>query len=156
MRRLVGGAASRRVSVRLRPLLTHALPVLSVQALLELARAYVALGDFGGAQATLRQILDIHQHRPELGNLPNQAAQLRCKLETVRGEMLGVSSLTTAELRLLPFLPTHLSLAEISERLLVSRNTVKSQSISIYRKFGVSSRGETITRMNELGLVAQP
>jgi LuxR family maltose regulon positive regulatory protein len=70
--------------------------------------------------------------------------------------MLGVSSLTTAELRLLPFLPTHLSLAEISERLLVSRNTVKSQSISIYRKFGVSSRGETVTRMNELGLVAQP
>ena len=67
--------------------------------------------------------------------------------------MLGVSSLTTAELRLLPFLPTHLSLAEISERLFVSRNTVKSQAISIYRKFGVSSRGETITRMHELGVV---
>ena len=61
--------------------------------------------------------------------------------------MLGVSSLTTAELRLLPFLPHHLSLAEISERLFVSRNTVKSQAISIYRKFGGSSRSETITRI---------
>ena len=80
--------------------------------------------------------------------------ELLSKLETLRGEMLGVSSLTTAELRLLPFLPTHLSLAEISERLFVSRNTVKSQAISIYRKFGVSSRGETISRMHELGLVA--
>ena len=98
----------------------------------------------------------IHQHRPALGNLPAQASELRSKLEMLRGEMLGVSSLTTAELRLLPFLPTHLSLAEISERLFVSRNTVKSQAISIYRKFGVSSRGETITRMHELGVVSHP
>ena len=66
--------------------------------------------------------------------------------------MVGVASLTTAELRLLPFLPTHLSLAEIGERLLVSRNTVKAQAISIYRKLGASSRGETIVRMQEFGL----
>ena len=138
---------------RLRPLLTHALPIVSVQALLELARAYIAVGDPGGARAALRQTRDILQHRPALGDLPAQAAQLLSKLEMLRGEMLGVSSLTTAELRLLPFLPTHLSLAEISERLYVSRNTVKSQAISIYHKFGVSSRGETISRMHELGLV---
>ena len=138
---------------RLRPLLTHALPVVSVQSLLELTRAYIAVGDAGGARAALRQIRDIHQHRPSLGDLPAQAVQLLSKLEALSGEMLGVSSLTTAELRLLPFLPTHLSLAEISERLFVSRNTVKSQAISIYRKFGVSSRGDTIGRMHELGLV---
>ena len=75
-------------------------------------------------------------------------------VDLLKGDMLGVSSLTTAELRLLPFLPTHLSLVEITERLVVSRNTVKTQAISIYRKFGVPSRGETITRMRELGLVA--
>ncbi len=149
-RDLAGGAA------RLRPLLTHALPILSGQALLELARAYLALGELGGARAALRQILDIHQHRLALGNLPAQASRLLSKLDRLRGEMLGVSSLTTAELRLLPFLPSHLSLAEISERLFVSRNTVKSQAISIYRKLGVSSRGETITRLHELGLVTHP
>ena len=42
-----GDAAAAREQViraaRLRPLLTHALPVVSVQALLELARAYLAL-----------------------------------------------------------------------------------------------------------------
>ena len=56
-------------------------------------------------------------------------------------------------MRLLPLLPTHLSFREIGERLYVSRHTVKTQAISIYRKFGVSSRSETITRMHELGLL---
>ena len=68
--------------------------------------------------------------------------------------MLGVASLTTAELRLLPLLPTHLTLAQISERLFVSRNTVKTQAISVYRKLGVTSRSETVARMHELGLLA--
>ena len=79
---------------------------------------------------------------------------LRSRLDLLRGAMLGASSLTTAELRLLPLLPTHLSFAEIAERLFVSRNTVKTQAISIYRKLGVSTRGETISRMHQLGLVA--
>ena len=38
-------------AARLRPLLTYALPVVSAQALLELARAYLALGDSSGAQS---------------------------------------------------------------------------------------------------------
>ncbi len=141
-------------AARLRPLLTYALPIVSVQALLELAGAYLALADAGGALAVLRQIDDIHQHRRDLGTLTTQAAELRGRVELLRGEMLGTSSLTTAELRLLPLLATHLSLAEISGRLVVSRNTVKTQAISIYRKLGVSTRSETITRMQQVGLVA--
>jgi LuxR family transcriptional regulator, maltose regulon positive regulatory protein len=141
-------------AARLRPLLTHALPIVSVQALLELAHAYVALADPGGARAALTQVHDIQQHRPELGTLRDQANQLRSKLERLKGEILGVSSLTTAELRVLSMLPTHLSLAEIGERLYVSRNTIKSQAMSIYRKLGVSTRGESILRMHELGLLA--
>jgi LuxR family maltose regulon positive regulatory protein len=93
----------------------------------------------------------IQLHRPALGNLAEQADALRARVETLSGEMRGISSLTTAELRLLPFLRTHLSLAEISERLLVSRNTVKTQAHSIYRKVGVSSRGEAITRLQQVG-----
>jgi LuxR family maltose regulon positive regulatory protein len=139
-------------AARLRPLLTYALPVVSVQALLELARAYVALGNLGGARAALRQIQDIHHHRRDLGSLPDQADQLRSQIQAARAEMVGVASLTSAELRLLPFLSTHLSLAEIGERLLISRNTVKTQAISIYRKLGASSRSETIVRMQEFGL----
>jgi LuxR family transcriptional regulator, maltose regulon positive regulatory protein len=46
-------------ATRLRPLLTYALPVVSVQALLALARAYIALTDPNGARAVLRQARDI-------------------------------------------------------------------------------------------------
>jgi LuxR family transcriptional regulator, maltose regulon positive regulatory protein len=142
-------------AARLRTLLTYALPIVSVQALLELARAYIALADPGGAQAVLGQIDDIRQHRPDLGTLHSQADELRSAVQVIKGEMLGLSSLTTAELRLLPLLPSHLSLAEIGERLFISRNTVKTHLISLYRKLGVSNRRETIARMHELGLIGE-
>ena len=66
--------------------------------------------------------------------------------------MLGVSLLTGAERRVLALLPTHMSFAEIGERLFVSRHTIKTHVHSIDRKLGASSRGETVTRMDELGL----
>ena len=143
------------LAARLRPLLTYALPVVSVQALLEMAQAYLALADPGGARAVLRQADDIFQQRPALGTLPERAAELQARVDTIRTGALGASSLTTAELRLLPLLPTHLSFREIGERLYVSRHTVKTQAISIYRKLGVTSRSETIDRMHELGLLEQ-
>ena len=143
------------LAARLRPLLTYALPLTSVQALLEMAQAYLALADPGGARAVLRQADDIFQQRPALGTLPERAAELQARVDTIRTGALGASSLTTAELRLLPLLPTHLSFREIGERLYVSRHTVKTQAISIYRKLGVTSRSETIDRMHELGLLEQ-
>ncbi len=140
-------------AARLRPLLTYALPVVSAQALLELGRAFLALGDPSGVRAVLRQTREIFQQRPDLGVLPDQAAELRAQLTVTPGPG-GVSSLTTAELRLLPLLSTHLTLKEISQRLYVSRNTVKTQATSVYRKFGVSSRRDAVTRMHELGLLS--
>ncbi|MGZ4300436.1 MAG: response regulator transcription factor [Gaiellaceae bacterium] len=62
-------------------------------------------------------------------------------------------SLSDAELRLLPLLATHMSFREIGTRLCVSRNTVKTQAISIYRKLGASSRSEAIHYAIELDLV---
>jgi LuxR family maltose regulon positive regulatory protein len=53
----------------------------------------------------------------------------------------------------LPLLSTHLSFREIGERLHVSRNTIKTQAISVYRKLGVSSRSEAVTVAEDLGLV---
>ena len=140
-------------AARLRPLLNYGIPVVSVQALLEMARAYIGLADPGGARAVLRQANDILQQRPALGNLRQQADELGSRVDSIKTGALGVSSLTTAELRLLPLLPTHLSFREIGERLYVSRHTVKTQAISIYRKLGVSSRSETIDRIHDLGLL---
>jgi hypothetical protein len=42
---------------------------------------------------------------------------------------------------------------EIGERLDLSRHTVKTQAMSIYRKLGVSSRSQAIQRLQEISLV---
>ena len=65
-----------------------------------------------------------------------------------------MSSLTAAELRLVPLLPTHLSMPEIGVQLNISRHTVKSQVISLYRKLGVSSRSQAVARIADLHLSA--
>jgi LuxR family maltose regulon positive regulatory protein len=141
-------------AARLRPLLTYGLSVFAVQTLLELGRACLTLDDVAGVRAALLQARDILRQRPRLGDLP---AQVRGLQESVEGKGatsgVGAWSLTTAELRLLPLLPTHLSFREIGERLYLSRHTVKTQAISIYRKLGVSSGSEAIERMSEIGLL---
>lgn len=43
---------------------------------------------------------------------------------------------------------------EIGEQLHLSRHTVKSEVISLYRKLGVSSRSEAVARISELKLQA--
>lgn len=139
-------------AARLRPLLSYALPVVSAQTLLELTRCYLSLGDTGGARAVLRQAHDIFQQRPGLGDLRKQAVELQARLTRDPAALHGASSLTTAELRLLPLLPTHLTLGEIGERLHITRNTARTHAVAIYRKFGVSSRRGAISRMHELGL----
>jgi LuxR family maltose regulon positive regulatory protein len=139
-------------AVRLRPLLTYALPAVSVQTLLEMAHSYIALGDQGGARAVLTQANDILQQRPELGTLPQSAHELRLRLARLTQAPAGASALTAAELRLLPLLSTHLSLREIGNHLSVSAHTVKSHAHSIYQKLGVSSRSAAVARTQELGL----
>jgi LuxR family maltose regulon positive regulatory protein len=139
---------------RLRPQLSEALTWLSVQARLELARVHLALADPDGARVLLDEAGEITRRRPRMGTLLHQLDEMRSLLRSVSGPGAGwATTLTAAELRLLPLLTTHLSFAEIAERLYVSRNTVKTQAISIYRKLDVSSRSEAIERAGELGLV---
>jgi LuxR family maltose regulon positive regulatory protein len=141
-------------AARLRPLFTYALPA-SAQIQLELARAYLGLSDPRGARSVLREMRDILRQRPNLGVLPQEADALWSMLDEARGGPAGASSLTAAELRLVPYLSTHLSFREIGERLYVSRHTVKTHALAVYRKLGVSSRSEAIDRLRATGLIAQ-
>lgn len=137
--------------------LTDALPWYSVQALLELARLDLTMRDADGARRSLAAAGTILRRRPELGPLGAGFETLRAEAESVaepRDRRAG--AMTAAELRLLPFLTTHLSFREIAQRLYVSRNTVKTQAISVYRKLDASSRSEAISRAIELGLVDTP
>ena len=65
------------------------------------------------------------------------------------------SALSAAEVRLLRLLGTHYSFREIGVQLYLSQHTVKSQAMSIYRKFGVSSRSEAIGHARDLGLLVE-
>ena len=142
---------------QLTPLLTYALPWLAVQVRLELARAHLSLVNWSSAADVMGEVDELLARRPDLGVLNDQAAELQQRLAASNQlDDNWASSLTGAELRLLPLLTTHLSFREIAERLFVSRNTVKTQAISVYRKLGVSSRSEAIERATELGLFAAP
>ena len=132
----------------------QALPWLAVQSWLELARAHATLCDAEGARSLLDAAAGVLERRPGLGTLAAREQQLRQELASLGGGRLGTGSpLTSAELRLLPWLATHLSFREIGARLYVSRNTIKTQAISVYRKLGVSSRSEAIECAGRLGLL---
>ena len=138
----------------LRPLLTHALPVVSVQALLELARVHLALADLAGARTLMREVDDLLRRRPGLGTLVGQAEALRAQLARERRSSVpAASALTGAELRLLPLLATHLSAPEMAAELFLSPHTIKSELKAIYRKLGASTRTQAVTRARELGLL---
>ncbi|WP_173923837.1 LuxR C-terminal-related transcriptional regulator [Agromyces sp. Marseille-P2726] len=148
--------ARRRVTqaMRARPACTYAIPFLAVRVRLQLARLSWALNDQAGARHLLREIDDIFAHRPELGSLVDEVSDFRELVASIDHEApAGHAPLTPAELRLLPYLQTHLSIREIGERLFVSRNTVSSEVGSIYRKLGVSSRSEAVERAMEVGLL---
>jgi LuxR family maltose regulon positive regulatory protein len=139
---------------RTRHLLTYALPHLALQARIELTRVYLALADLAAARTLMREIDGLLRRRPGMGTLAGQAEELRAQLSTQHGPAgPGASALTAAELRLLPLLSTHLSLPEIAQELFLSRNTVKTQANSIYRKLGASSRSQAVSRSRELGLL---
>jgi ATP/maltotriose-dependent transcriptional regulator MalT len=89
-----------------------------------------------------------------LGTITGEARALRTRLAADRVPSApGASSLTAAELRVLPMLATHLSFPEIGAEMFLSPHTVKSQAMSIYRKLGASSRNQAVTRSRELGLI---
>jgi LuxR family maltose regulon positive regulatory protein len=141
---------------RSRSLLTYAIPHVSVQALAELTRVHLALADVAGARTLMRQVDELLAWRPDLGTLADEVAELRTLLAAERRLIQGsASSLTVAELRVLPLLATHLSFPEIAAELSVSPHTVKSQAMSIYRKLDASSRNQAVIQSRELGLLVE-
>ncbi|HEY6312671.1 MAG TPA: helix-turn-helix transcriptional regulator [Streptosporangiaceae bacterium] len=139
---------------RLRPSLTYAQPHMAVQARIELTRVYLGLADMAGARTLMREIDEVLRYRPGLGTLVGETQALRTRLATERRpDGHGVSSLTAAELRVLPMLATHMPGPEIAAELFLSPHTVKSQQLSLYRKLGASSRSQAVARARELGLL---
>jgi LuxR family transcriptional regulator, maltose regulon positive regulatory protein len=62
--------------------------------------------------------------------------------------------LSKSELRVLRYLPTHLSAPEIAAELYVSTSTVKTHMRNLYTKLGAHSRTEVVASARSLGLLA--
>ncbi|WP_235856769.1 LuxR C-terminal-related transcriptional regulator [Occultella glacieicola] len=143
-----------RSGMRVRVFCTYAFPSLAVRARLHLARTSWAIGDHVTVRHLLREIDDVLERRPNLGTLGEEVTALRERLDSGPDRAgPGTPPLSPAELRLLPYLQTYLTIREIAERLYVSRNTASTEIGSIYRKLGVTSRGAAVRRAIARGLL---
>ena len=121
------------------------------------AETYLILGRLEqrlGRHSDAAQLAD--EARGALASIPD-ALSLQSNLGAFE-DVLGTGhvpseALTTAEIRLLSFLPTHLTFGQIADELCVSVNTVKSQAKAVYRKLDVISRHDAVSRATSLGLM---
>jgi LuxR family maltose regulon positive regulatory protein len=141
-------------AMRARPAATYLLPYHAARLRLQLARVYLALAEQATVRQLLREIDDIASRRPALGTLIDEVQDFRDGLSSrAAPSVVGLVPLTPAELRVLPYLPTHLTADKIAERLFLSGHTVKTEIKAVYRKLGVSSRNDAVQRATEIGLL---
>jgi LuxR family maltose regulon positive regulatory protein len=130
------------------------LPWYEVQVRILLARASLRLADVFTARSALALASRALRRIPDASNLHSWLEAEWAEVDEYSASALsGPAALTIAELRILRFLPTHLSFREIGERLQVSTNTVKTQAHAVYAKLGASSRSQAVARASALGLI---
>jgi len=152
-----------------------------VEAFLLEAIARDALGDPAAAGRALERALDLAEPdgvllwflmHPAPGLLERQARQRTAHtaliaqiLNLLGGNRLApppagpqgpVEPLTKSEIRVLRYLPTHLSTPEVASELSVSTTTVKTHLRNLYAKLGVHSRAGAVESARALGLLAPP
>jgi LuxR family transcriptional regulator, maltose regulon positive regulatory protein len=143
-----------RHATRLSAMLESFAPWYEAQTRIALARAALALADVRQARTLLAEASQRARRVSDATVLRLWLDQIWEQLDTAATFALsGSAALTMAELRILRFLPTHLSFREIGLRLHVSTNTVKTQAHAVYRKLDVSSRSHAVARAGEIGLL---
>ncbi len=129
----------------------------------------LASGRFSTLRAIVADVSDARWASPFLGHGPRFEEGLRAlpldELHPVVARLLApaggvpdataplVEHLTSRELTILELLPTHLSYAQIAERLYLSVNTVKSNLKAVYRKLGVGTRSDAVLAGRAAGLI---
>jgi LuxR family maltose regulon positive regulatory protein len=119
-----------------------------------LAQVSLSLGDIPAARTELADASRLARRIPDavLYSRWFDAAWNQFDLRA-ESALAQVATLTTAELRVLRFLPTHYSFHEIAERLHVSSNTVKTHVHAVYRKLDASSRSQAVAHAIAAGLL---
>ena len=140
-------------ALRLTALMRDIAPWHAVQGRLALAQVNIALGDADRAAVLLEEAQSARVPSNASPVLDRMVKETEQRLSLITTSLVGTSSLTTAEVRVLQYLPTHLSFPQIAEQLVVSRHTVKTQAMSAYRKLGVHTRTQAIERARRAGLL---
>jgi LuxR family maltose regulon positive regulatory protein len=141
-------------AVQLLAALKDFIPWYEIQTRVLIARTAIRLADVPLARTQLSQASRLARRTPDVAVFRTWFDDAWGKLDGLSAAALdGPSSLTMAELRILRFLPTHLSFREIGGRLHVSTNTVKSQVHAVYRKLDAASRSEAVEHASTLGLI---
>lgn len=135
--------------------LAGGVPRAQCQVRLVLADAALALGDPTRAGDLVRVAETFLAAEPDAVVLWDWVDRLRDQLaaRARRERLVSGYGLTPAELRVLARLPTHETFPEIGRALYLSRNTVKTHAVAIYRKLGVSGRSAAVARARALGLL---
>lgn len=143
-----------REATRLHAMLTDFAPWYGAEVHNLLARAALRLSDVCLARTHVNEAARLLHHVPEAVALAGWHAEALAQLEAFTPpERAQCAPMTAAELRVLRFLPTHLSFREIAERTQVSSNTVKTQANAVYRKFGVACRSDAVMQARSCGLL---
>jgi LuxR family maltose regulon positive regulatory protein len=129
-------------------------PAWYAYALVSAAPVVQARGDHAGALALVEEAERLLASFEDAGTLSTmlEDGRRRIALARPRRRQPDSSALTEAELAVLRLLPSPRSQRAIASELSVSINTVKTHTASIYRKLGVSSRDEAVTRASDLNL----
>lgn len=129
-----------------------------VETLLLDAVAHHLLDDARAAESDLERALELADQTGVVW--PFLVTTARALLERVRStqtppreEIPLLDTISDGELRVLRYLPTHLSAPEIGVELCLSVNTVKTHMARIYQKLGVHRRAEAVLRGRHLGLI---
>jgi LuxR family transcriptional regulator, maltose regulon positive regulatory protein len=144
-----GAEASADVERLLRHMVPH--PWMALLADVVLGEGAVERADMAAAERYALAAQGCLEKYQDAGILRRRA---ECLLEAVERTRLS-EPLTPAERRVLELLPTHLTDAQMADRLFVSRNTVKTHLKSLYRKLEVSSRADAVGRARDLGLLGR-
>ena len=127
-------------------------PWYEVEVRISLARTAHRLADLRGAGLHLSDAARLRHRSPDAVVLWSWLEDVRA--DSARGKSgAGEWALTAAELRVLQFLPTHLSLPEIARTLNVSANTVKTHTRAVYRKLDARSRAQAVAQARSAGLL---
>jgi LuxR family maltose regulon positive regulatory protein len=138
-------------ALRLRRRVPGSSPWPTLETLLLLAEVLLELGDPGAADL-------LAEAQELLASLPDGADVQLARVSRLRQGLAGLSRaallepLTEREATVLRLLRGTLALREIAQELHLSPNTIKTHTRVIYRKLGVSSRGQAVEQGRRAGI----